>query len=45
MQARQIASEGLEPSDIYYSDVQAVDLSIFQQVNAKYRQLLGNGSI
>jgi hypothetical protein len=49
VESRQLASEGggdmIDPDAYVGSDVEAVDVSLFEQVTAKYRQLAGNGSI
>jgi hypothetical protein len=41
------ASEGemIDPDAFVGSDVEAVEVSLFEQVTAKYRQLAGNGNI
>jgi hypothetical protein len=47
VEARQLASEGFDMTEDAFvgSDVEAVDVSLFEQITAKYRQLAGSGSI
>lgn len=47
VESRQLASEGSDMMEGAYvgSDVEAVEVSLFEQITSKYRQLAGNGSI
>jgi hypothetical protein len=47
VESRQLASEGGDMMEDAFvgSDVEAVDVSLFEQITAKYRQLAGAGNI